>query len=586
MNIKFLSIALLLCCSSSAFADAIYGMQNYSKRSAIQSTSAKPIIINVSEQKNSGAYSKAIEELKIKIASEPSNYILYVNLIDLYINSGMFDPAFQELMNLAALNDKKLLSSNVFISLKKLNNNIKSQVRYSVASSNYLICSSIINIILNDYKTAEKCLNIVISKPNISHHLIESINFVYNKTKNYSEAVSCLDEILKKNPSDINAKKSRAFYLIKLNKNKGALNDFSEILFQNPDDQQVFYEIYKILKSQKKSEKEFVNYFVKNLKFTEEQTFDSLSSILLNNEDYSSAEFYAQKLIKKYPDNANGYIVLSEIYRKQGKLKESYEILQKVKDKADDKNSIAKYNVLSAKLSEQPVKEAVTLMNNALYSQALEVLDSADPDNLYVILNKSVCYYYLNNKQKALELANTAMSFYPKNPDVFYNFAFLFFNENDLESSRNYLNSALKINPSHKKALILQDSINKAEADKLIDQILACLDSQNYNEAMRLINKALSINSKDSFLYLYKGITYIAQSNYAASTAMLYKAIDLDKSNFLAYYYLAVAFDNLSEFSNALENYKIFVNKLPKDAYQESEKYEYAKLRIEKLSAK
>ena len=91
----------------------------------------------------------------------------------------------------------------------------------------------ILNSNINYYEV-KKDLDKLIDKS--QRYLIESINFVYNKTKNYSEAVSCLDEILKKNPSDINAKKSRAFYLIKLNKNKGALNDFSEILFQNPDD--------------------------------------------------------------------------------------------------------------------------------------------------------------------------------------------------------------------------------------------------------------------------------------------------------------------------------------------------------------
>ena len=64
---------------------------------------------------------------------------------------------------------------------------------------------------------------------------------------------------------------------------------------------------------------------------------------------------------------------------------------------------------------------------------------------------------------------------------------------------------------------------------------------------MRLINEALSINKKDSALYYYQGLTYIAMNNYAAATAPLYKALELDKNNVIAYFYLGLAFDNLSE---------------------------------------
>ena len=101
---------------------------------------------------------------------------------------------------------------------------------------------------------------------------------------------------------------------------------------------------------------------------------------------------------------------------------------------------------------------------------------------------------------------------------------------------------------------------------------------------MRLINEALKINKKDSGLYYYQGLTYIAMNNYAAATAPLYKAIELDKNNNLAYFYLGLAFDNLSEPDNALAYYRKFIELLPKDDYGESEKLNYAKSRIEKLS--
>ena len=72
-------------------------------------------------------------------------------------------------------------------------------------------------------------------------------------------------------------------------------------------------------------------------------------------------------------------------------------------------------------------------------------------------------------------------------------------------------------------------------------------------------------------------------NKYAQSTAFLYKAAELDNIP-SAYYYLGVAFDNLSEPKNALENYKKYINGLSDDDFEESEKRDYAKARILKLS--
>ena len=84
-------------------------------------------------------------------------------------------------------------------------------------------------------------------------------------------------------------------------------------------------------------------------------------------------------------------------------------------------------------------------------------------------------------------------------------------------------------------------------------------------------------------MYFYKGLIYIAQSNFAASTAALYKSIELDETNILPYYYLGFAFDNLSEPDNAVVYYKKFLELLPNDSYGESERVQYAQARIQKI---
>ena len=76
---------------------------------------------------------------------------------------------------------------------------------------------------------------------------------------------------------------------------------------------------------------------------------------------------------------------------------------------------------------------------------------------------------------------------------------------------------------------------------------------------------------------------FIAQNNYAASTATLYKCLELNRNYKDAYFYLGAAFDNLGETQNALNNYKRFLDMTKDDILGSNERIDYAKARIEKL---
>ncbi|MCD7740243.1 MAG: tetratricopeptide repeat protein, partial [Candidatus Gastranaerophilales bacterium] len=172
---------------------------------------------------------------------------------------------------------------------------------------------------------------------------------------------------------------------------------------------------------------------------------------------------------------------------------------------------------------------------------------------------------------------------YPENSEGYCAFGYIYLKEKDIESARKYVNKSLKLNPNNQTAMDLLDMVNQAESDKFLNDIISAYESQNYSETMRLINEAMDVNKKDPSLYYYKALTYIAQNNYAASTAALYKCIELDKNNAPAYFYLGIAFDNLSEPKNALMYYQKFIELLPADDFGESERLEYAKSRINKL---
>ena len=574
---KFVIAVLVLnAMAMTSFSQPIYDNKYNSTKSAIQHSSFN--LNNTVTQVGNIDYNAAISELQSKISQNPNDNSLYISLAELYIRSKQTDKAFQELIYLVNQSKKNKLSKEELKSADDLEYSLNRQ--YKTKSSDLYCELALLNLIVQDNVKAQAAL----SYGTNSSLFIETYKEVFNITGDYRSAIELADNLLIKNPNLTELRRLKGFYLLQLNQETAAAEEFSTLLIATPDDEEVKYNLYKILKKNNIPEKEIIKQVCVSAQGNEEKALSELSDLLLKNNDFASAKIYAEKLVNKYPENANGYIVLSEIYRREGNLKDCYDVLKLVRDKADNNEAIAKYNVMLAKLSDEPVKEADLLMNNGLYQQALSVLESSNQENLYVMLGMARANYFLNNKQKTFELLNKAMSLYPDNPDMFYYFAYIFYKENDFESARNYISKALEVSPSHKFSLDLLDVINKTEADKYLNQINYSIDNQNYKEAMRLVDEALKIDLKNSNLYYLKGVIYISLNNYAAATAPLYKAIELDKNNYSAYYYLGVAFDNLSEQKNALEYYKKYLQYLPSDDYGESEKKEYANVRIKKLS--
>lgn len=582
MKIKLFGLVVILSFFNVAFADSVIEKRTIPRRSAIQSTNM--VFTSSSERPVYNVYNSAIKEIQNKISQNPNDYSYYVALIELYIKSNQNKQAYEELVFLNNLAMKNKLSTKDIKSVDELRTTLSKSVRYERNLFWLYINLAMTNLIMQDSESAIQC--IVSASRNISDAkvLVDALGKVFDFTGDYNSAIQTIDKILLANPSNIELRKHKANYLVQIGKTEDAVKEMVQVLLIQPNDNDTKYSMLKLLISQSASEKDILKKLYPNKVVDYQNAYFDIAELFMQNNDLNNAKEYAAKLVKKYPENANGYILLSEIYKKEGNLKDSMEALSYVRDKADNNEQISKYNVLLAKLSDQPTKEADSLMNNGLYAQALNVLESSDQNNLYVILGMARANYFLENKQTSFELLNKAMSLYPNNPDVFYYFAYILFNEGDIESSRNYLSQAFKVNPNHQFSLHLLDVLNKFDSDKYVTQIISAFEAQNYEESMRLINEALSINKKDSGLYYYQGLTYIAMNNYAAATAPLYKAIDLDKKNTLAYFYLGLSFDNLSEPDNALAYYRKFIELLPSDDYGESEKLNYAKSRIEKLS--
>ena len=579
MKIKLFGLVVILSFFNIAFADSAIVERVKPKGSAI-------IRSNVSfsastEYGSNKIYKDAISDLENKILESPDDYASYVSLAEFYVKIQEYEKAYEKLEFLYGEAKQNRLSLDDLNLIEEFSQTLKNNIKNEKESFWNNIYLTQIALILQDSSSVSKHF-VNSSKEILNFDVILESTFTY-----YDDPQIIMDisrGVLEYNPDLHFLKKVIGKSLFEMNRIEESISELESLIPLLPEDFELKYYLYEALQSQGVSEKEIFKRMYPKQRIDYETAYQELANMFYKNSELGQAKDFTKRVLEKNPDNVDAYILLSEICKKEGNLKEAYEALNFVRDKADNDEQISKYNVLLAQLSDQPVKEADSLMTNGLYSQALSVLQSADQENLYVILGQARANYFLDNKQVAFDFLNKAMSLYPNNPDVFYYFAYIFYEEKDLESSRKYIQEALKIAPEHAFSLKFLDVLNKADSDRYINQILSAFDAQNYEEAMRLVKEALSINKKDSVLYYYQGLIYIAMNNYAASTAPLFKAIELDKNNTLAYFYLALSFDNLAETDNALAYYRKFLAKLPADDYAESEKLNYAKSRIEKLS--
>ena len=579
-KLSLLMIALMV--GQCVHADAIIENPRYYTRPPVKSSSIVYSNRNVVDE-NDETYKAAVKEIQKKIEQSPSDYGLYINLASLYIKLNDFQKASDELIYLKNLERQKKLNSAVQNEAASLLETLRKTPKSDKIRAYYYTNMAILALILDDKSLAADYIVVALNGNCDENFMKHAVLEVVDGLENVQTSIKICDRVLQKKANDIDIRRLKASYLMQADDKNSAFAEYSKILDMNPKDEDAKYSLYKLLAAKNASEKEVLKTLYKTDKPDLETAYSELADILLKNNDTTGAVNYAKLLTEKFPDNANGYIILSEIYRREGKLKESYDVLAVVRDKADTNEEIAKYNVLLAKLSDAPLQEANSLMSAGLYAQALEVLESASQENLYVILAQSRANYFLKNKQKALDLLNKAMTLYPNNSDVYCAFAYIYLQEDDVESARKYVDGSLKINSENRTALTLLDLINNAETKKFHGKIASCVESQNYTEAVRLINEAKSINKKDSALYYYMGLIYIAQNNYSASTAELYKCLEYDPDNNLANFYLGIAFDNLSEKSNALMYYQKYIGQVKSDDFGESERKEYAKVRIQKL---
>ena len=588
MKLKICLLMLICSFGYEALADAIVDRTVYPRNSLAKQSS----IVRSSIYENrvtTEDYNLIINDLINQIQDTPDNYSLYIALTDAYIKSQNYFEAFNKLTFLKEQKDNNKLSEENLNEIRSLFLNIVEYSKYFRYKSSIYVNLAVLALLNDNNQAAEKYIKNSVRSFNDRGLVLDGIKFVFDYTGNYVDAVSVCNLFISLNRDESNdIRKLKVYFLTKNENLNAAVIEYKEI--QNLDDDisnDQKYELFKLMEKQNFSDKKIASILYSQNGDNIEKSYYDIYNLLIEFDDKESSSVYAEKIQKNYPDSIVAKFIEIDKLIKAGKNKEALDALNAVKSKVSTEQDITTYNVLSSSIYSDKQQEIINLMMQGYYQQALDILNSKDIiETDHILAYKARCYMELGQMQNALENLNRAVAFNPNSFIVYLQFGYYYFYNADYETSNKYAEKALNFVSNDSESAMVNNLIkklNEISAGNYINQIISAFDSQNYIEAMRLTDEALNIDPTSSILYFYKGIIYIAQNNYAASTAALYKAIELDKNNVLAYFYLGFAFDNLSEQKNALNCYEKFIQLLPKDEFQENEKAEYAKTRIQKI---
>jgi len=206
---------------------------------------------------------------------------------------------------------------------------------------------------------------------------------------------------------------------------------------------------------------------------------------------------------------------------------------------------------------------------------------SVQPETTDSLLGIAGSYQGLNQSQKAIEYYQKALAKSPNNSDIAYSIGALYANAQDYNEAKNYFQKALQANPENLNAKEALMDMNDVISQNNVQEAAKLLDEQKYDEALALLNGALTVNPNNPDAYFYRASVYDAQNKPQLAINDYKKSLQYNSNQDVTYYLIAVDYDNLNNQTSALEYYKKFL-----DLYKTDDEYlQYVKARIPEIEA-
>ncbi len=336
---------------------------------------------------------------------------------------------------------------------------------------------SIISLYL-DSKKYKKLENLLLSylkkEPNNTLYLEELLN-LYMKTGEYLKAKNIVDKIIKLRPNEERFIISKYYIYLKLKKGKEILEDVKKHIKREPENLDLLLIlglIYEQDKQYKKAEKIYKKIIKIDTGFKD--AYDRLIQIYYEQGDFEKAEKVIKDLLNNYfffsrIEKSKYYIYLSDILRKEGKIKEGLEYLKKALSIDPDNPEINFYiavyydDIGDWEKAKEYLERAIKLNPN--FTDALNylgytlLLRNEDIDKALKLIRKAVyldsengayldslgwAYYKKGMYKKALIYLLKAYKKIGDDPVMLYHLGAVYEKLGDKKKALNYYKKALK----------------------------------------------------------------------------------------------------------------------------------------------
>jgi len=386
-----------------------------------------------------------------------------------------------------------------------------------------------------------------------------NVGTLYQQRKSYDAAISAYDSILTLYPNNVLANYYKAQCLAALGQKDQAIAAYKVVISLEPTNKDAKNDLLDLLKATM-TPAQMMAYMSQNSdKGALEEMYDYAIELHKQNKFDDAIACYRQVLQTK-TDNPEIYINLAIAYKQKNDLAQAKQILQDAKIRFPENKQIA--NTLSA-MNEEAVAgkfdDASKLYNSGDFQKAITVYQSIQPATFDSLVGIATAYKGLNNDSQAIEYYKKALAL-SANSDVAYYIGVLYSEKEDWANSKTYLKKAIAINPTNLKAKDLLGSVTEQATIKLVDDAINLFEKANYVQSAKILNQVLVENPKNAYALYYRGLIYDNDKKYALALADYKKAIVYNSTLTTIYYLIALDYDSLAQFKNALINYKKYVS--------------------------
>jgi tetratricopeptide (TPR) repeat protein len=351
-------------------------------------------------------------------------------------------------------------------------------------------------------------------------------------------------------------------------------NDIPKIVKKDP--QKVIRDLYK-----------------KSLEYIAEQKYKDAEKILVNLEKkipnnydinlqlgllYNQLNFSEKALpflekansINKDRDEAK-YGLINAYYNLK-RFNEAIVILKEMeKEKKDDQNfyrnyaiylkranmkneAVAIYKMLTEKFSNVKLHFDLyvnELINSNLYKEALLVYQDMEVkfDKVEALNGQGICYYNLNDIQKAIELFTKVLTIDPNNITSLENMIKIHLEENIVNKAKSYIKTLTELDPKNVNIYV-------ANAELFILE-------KNVNQAKIELNKAENIDKYHHRLSYLRGLITEFENNYNEALRYYMQALAVKPHHADSYYRISQIYKKVGDYENCLKYYEAILQTNP-----------------------